>query len=120
MVVQRSEIETALDELSMAPPDNQAGVGNIEGAVGDLEAAVSDGLLDPAEGAQFMDQLAAIARQLAADALDQAIDQGADPTVIDEALEALADGDALRALGAFKDAVNAYKDALAKAESVLA
>ena len=114
---------TALDELNKTPPDNQAAVGNIESAVGSLETAVIDGLLDPAEGIQLMDQLAGIARQLAVAALDEAIAQGA---VIGDAELALDEGDALRASGLagvvitdFKEAVNKYKDALAKAESVL-
>lgn len=46
------------------------------------EAAVNDGLLDPDQGTQLMDQLAGIARQIAVDALDQAIAQGGNPAVI--------------------------------------
>ena len=113
----KAYLETALAELVKTPPDNQAAVANLEGAVGDLEAAVSDGLLDPTQGTDLMDQLAGAARKLAVDALNQAIAQGGDPDSISDAEQALAEGDALRALGAFKDAVNAYKDALAKAES---
>lgn len=116
----KAKARVALAELNKTPPDNQAAVGNIEGAVGDLEAAVKDGLLDPTQGTQLMDQFAAIARQFAVDALNQAIAQGGDPTKISEAQQALADGDALKASGTFKDAVNKYKDALAKAESALA
>ena len=92
---------------------------NIEGAVGDLEAAVG---LDPTVDSDLidlMDELAGIAQQLATEALDEAIAQGGDPGDINDAQQALADGDALRASGAFKDAVNKYKDALAKAESAL-
>ena len=54
-----------------------------------------------------------------ADALEEAIAQGGDAGEIDEAELALDDGDALRDSGTFKDAVNKYKDALAKAESAL-
>ena len=112
------ELETALQELA---PDRQAAVGSIEGAVGDLEAAVKDGLLDPQPGAQLMDQLVGVARQLAADALALAQAQPlADLNVIADARQSLDDGDALRALWAFKDAVNRYKDALANAEAALA
>ncbi len=50
---------------------------------------------------------------------DEALVQDGDPIIIDDAEQALADGDALRDLGAFKDAVNKYKDALAKAESAI-
>ncbi len=67
-----------------------------------------------------MDQLAGIARQLAVDALNQAIaDPQSDPDKINEAEQELADGDALRALGAFTDAVDKYKDALVSAEKAL-
>ena len=89
----------------------------MEGAVGDLEAAVKDGLLDPTQGIQLMDQFAGIAQQIAADALDEAIAQGGDPGEINDAQQALDEGDGLRASEAFKDAVNKYKDALSKAES---
>ena len=111
------KLQTALDEFNNTPPDNQSAVGDLEGAVGDIEAAINEGL-DLMQGIELMDQLAGIARQVATDALDQAIARGADPTVVADAQQALDDGDFLRASGAFfKDAVNKYKDALAKAES---
>jgi len=114
-----ASLQTALDELDKDPPDNQAAVGNIEGAIGDLEAAVNEGL-DPVLGAQLMDALTGIARQLAVDAIDEAIaDPGSDPGEISDAQQSLADGDALRASGDYKDAANKYKDALSKAESAL-
>ena len=113
----KAKTQTAVNELNKDPADNQAATGNIEGAVGDLEVAVNAGLFDPEEGAQLMDQLAGIARQIAADALAQAIDGGGNPTIIAEAQQALADGDALRISGAFKDAINNYKVGLTKAES---
>ena len=92
-------------------------MGIIEGAVGDLEAAVKDGLLDSGLGIRLMHQIAAIARQLAADALALAkAESSADPSDVAAAQESLADGDVLRVSGAFKDAVNKYKDALAKVE----
>lgn len=111
-------LQTAQTELDKTPPDNQAAVGNIEGSVGDIEAAIDEGL-DPVEAEQLMDQLAGIARQLAMAAIDDAIDQGGDPTEIAEAQQALAEGDVLRDTGAFKDAINKYKDALAKAEGAI-
>ena len=69
-----AKLDTAKDELAKDPPDNQAAVGNIEGAIGEIEAAISDGL-DPeveAELTELMDTLAGIARQLAVDAIDDA------------------------------------------------
>ena len=107
--------QTALNELTKTPPDNQAAMGNLEGAVGDLEAAIGlDPTRDPVlEG--LMDQLADSAKLLAVTAIDAAI--GGDPVKIVDAQQSVADGDALRAAGAFKDAVAKYKDAVAKAES---
>ena len=42
-----------------------------------------------------------------------------DPITISEAEDYLAEGETLRMAGVYKDAVNKFKDALAKAESVL-
>ncbi len=114
-----TKLQTALQELSESPPDNQATMGTLEGAVGDLEAAVQDGLLDSGQGNQLMGQLTEIARVLAVEAIDEAIAQGGDAGEIGDAQQAVAEGDTLRASGAFKDAVNQYKDALAKAEGAL-
>ena len=111
-----SKLDDALAELNKTPPDNEAAVGNIEGAVGDLQAAVDDGLLDGELGEQLMDQLAAIAKQLAVNAINDAIFRGGDPTKIIEAEQALDDGNAERDSKDFKAAVNKYKDALANAE----
>jgi len=124
----KAQAQTALDELNKEPPDNQAAMGNIEGAVGDLEAAIG---LDPAQDpdvTNLTDQLTGVARQLAVEALTQAQailtcdNPITDPNVVCEAEDALADGDVQRGLGAsffgaFKDAVSLYKVALAKAES---
>ena len=85
---------------------------------GGLEAAVIEGL-DPADGEELMDALAGIARQLAVDAINQAIASGGDEVKIATAEQALDDGDELRTAGAYKDAVNEYKDALAEAEGAL-
>jgi hypothetical protein len=114
-----SSLETALEEILKDPPDNQAAIGNLEGAVGDIEAAVNDGLLDPDVGEYLMDQIAEIARQLAYEAIQIAIEQGGDPDEIQEAQDYLDEGDLLRESGQYKDAVAKYKDALAKAESAI-
>ena len=106
-----AKAQMAVAELNKTPSDNQAAVGNIEGAVGELEAAVQEGLY-PAQGAELMDGFAAVARRLAT----AAIDRGGDYGKIAVAQMARAQGDALRASGTFKDAVNEYKDAVANAE----
>lgn len=108
---------TAIDELNK--PDNQAAIGNVEGAVGDLEAAVKDGLLDAEQGISLMDDLACVAKQLADNALGQAIADGGDPEKISEARDCVNAGDALRISGSYKEAVAKYKDALSKAEGAL-
>jgi len=51
--------------------------------------------------------------------VEEAIVAGGDPIKTAEAQDALEDGDALRALEDSKDAVNKYKDALAKAKSAI-
>lgn len=113
-----AKVQAALDELTKNPPDNQAAVGNIEGAVGDLEAAVKDGLLDPVQGEQLMDQLARITRALATCVLlCEAVD--CNEPEIDEAWQYLTKGDSLRDSGMLKDSINKYKDSLSKAESAL-
>ncbi len=73
--------------------------------------------LDPGHGTELMDQLAALARRLAVEALNQLIAQEGDPTIIAEAQQFIDEGDAFRAAVAFKDAVDKYKDALVSAES---
>jgi parallel beta-helix repeat protein len=119
----RDKVVCALEELEKSPPDNQAVVGNLEGAVGDIEAAVKDDLLDLADGIYLIDQAVRVARQLAVNAIMDAIERGGDPDSITEAQGYLDEGDVLRASGLsgniqdFKEAVNKYKDALAKAES---
>ncbi len=83
-----------------------------------MDAAVNEGL-DPTQGGLLMDQLTGSVRQLAVDAIDQAIAQGGDLAEINQAQVLLDDGDVLRASESFKEAVSKYKDALAKAESAI-
>ncbi len=111
--------QTVLEELAKEPPDQQAAMGNIEGVVGELEAMISDEFIGPALGKQIASELTGAARILASLAIETAIDSGGDQQIITDANALLADGDNLRAAIAFKDAVNKYKDALAKAESSL-
>ena len=61
--------------------------------------------------------MAESANLLAVIAIDAAIGRGGDPVKIVDAQQFAADGDALRAAGAFKEAVAKYKDAVAMAES---
>ena len=69
------KLSDVLGYLTQVPPDIQAAVGGIEGAVGELAAAVKDGLLPPAQGDQFMDQLAAITKHLSTNPQDQSLGQ---------------------------------------------
>ncbi|MHA2356190.1 MAG: hypothetical protein ACXADC_13500 [Candidatus Thorarchaeota archaeon] len=114
-----SRVQNALDELDKTPPDNLAAIGNIEKAVSDLEAAVRDEILDLDLGKQLLDSFLAIARQIVVNALDHAIAAGGDLDSIDEAVQYLAEGDALWSSGDYKKAVDKFKDALSKAESSL-
>ncbi|MEE9123543.1 MAG: hypothetical protein V3U14_03490 [candidate division NC10 bacterium] len=112
------KLQDALGELTESPPDNKKALRKIEGAVKKLKEAIKKGL-DPAEGTEFMDQLAEIARQIAVEALNEAIAQGGRPKKINDAQKALAKGDALRATGKFNKAVAKYREALKEAERSL-
>jgi serine protease AprX len=113
----RDKLQKALDELNKTPPARQAAMGAIEGALGDLEAAAAEGHLDAAQRTRLLDRVTGAARQLAVDALEEATARGGKQAEIAQANRALNEGDALRAVGSFKAAVNKYKDALSKAES---
>jgi subtilisin family serine protease len=113
----RDKLQKALDELNKTPPARQAAMGAIEGALGDLEAAAAEGHLDAAQRTRLLDRVTGAARQLAVDALEEATARRGKQAEIAEANRALGEGDALRAVGSFKAAVNKYKDALSKAES---
>lgn len=110
------KMRNGLDELAKIPPNRQAAARSIEGAIDDIETAVDAGLLPAASGNELMDTLVEAVRLFADQAVAEAVARSADPAQIAEALESLADGDAQRATGAFKDAVNKYRDALSKAE----
>jgi serine protease AprX len=113
----RDKLQKALDELNKTPPARQAAMGAIEGALGDLEAAAAEGHLDASQRTRILDRVTGAARQLAVDALEEATARGGKQAEIAEANRALSEGDALRAVGSFKAAVNKYKDGLSKAES---
>ena len=110
-----AKAEVALEELAKDPPDDQAAAGNLEGSVGEVEAAQGEGL-DAAVGASIMDGLARAVRHLAITAIEDAVGRGGNSDKIATARDSLAEGEALRASGAFKDAVNKYKDAISNAE----
>ncbi|MDJ0839342.1 MAG: S8 family serine peptidase [Acidobacteriota bacterium] len=102
-----SGVETALEEF--LKPDYEAFIGNIEGAVGDLEAAVEENNCnDPAELNDLLNALADAAVAVALQEINNASGN------IRDALESLAEGDAERGAGEFKDAVAKYKDVLGK------
>ena len=84
--------------------------------MGEIDSAVSSGDLTAAEGASLEERITGAARMIAVEAIDQARARGGNAAKIAEANRALADGDALRASGAGKAAVNKYKDAAGKAE----
>ncbi len=108
-----SSCQVALNEFKKAPPDFQAAAGNFEGAVGDLEVAIEDNGLDKTQGEQIINQLLDILRQMADDAINDAIERGADVTTAEDKFS---EGEIARAAGEFKTAAAKYKDALATAE----
>jgi serine protease AprX len=112
----RAKLETAVAELRKSPPARQAALGAIEGAVGEIDSAVSSGDLTASQGASLNERVTGAARQLAVEAIDDAVERGGNAGKVTEARRALAEGDALRASGANKAAVNKYKDAAGKAE----
>ena len=112
-------LDKAFEEFGKLPADYQAALGQLEGAVGLLQSAIDDDLLDSDLGTQLMDEIAGVAREFAERALGDARRRRAEPDVIAEAQEYSDEGDMLRGAGLFKDAINKYKDALAKAESAV-
>jgi hypothetical protein len=109
-----AKLEAASGKLDA--DDRQGGLGELEGAVGDLEAAVKAFRSFSVVGTGLMNDLAAISRSHAEDAIDEAVARDGDTGKIDAAEIALAGGDARRNAGRFKSAVAKYKDAAAMAE----
>ena len=109
-------LEEALDELGDDPADREDIAKRVEDAVGDLEAAVSDGEIATTFGNTEMDLLSAAVRTLADLSINEAAAHGGEPDKITEAEDFLAVGDTFRADGQFQQSVDAYKDAISKAE----
>ncbi len=101
---------TAFDEFTNKnPPDNEAALGNIEGAVGDLEATFNDNeCSNPGKLTNLMKDLAGIAREVVNQAIEEA---SGDTTDAEAARDA---GNDHRTADEYKDAVSKYKDALSK------
>lgn len=108
-------LEEALDELSENPPDIADAIDEIQDAAKEIEKAIKKGL-DPSIGTALLQVLAGVARDLAVEAINDAIARGGDPGDIAEAQEKLAEGDALRDAGEYADAINQYEKAADKAE----
>lgn len=109
-------IAVALIELNESPPDLRAALGRLEAAVGDLEAALGAGL-EPSVVIGLMTALADAGRHLVQMTLDAAIAGDGYTAETAEAEYLLAQGDAFRDAGAYKDAVSRYRDALARSAS---
>ena len=113
-------LQAAEEALASPSPDPKVGLENLKSAAAGLEAAVKDGLLDSGTADQLMELLARISRVEAVGAIEAAEAQGGNQKQIQKARDSLADGDALVASGEFKQAISAYKKALAKAQSAIA
>ena len=83
--------------------------------VGDLEVAVRQFPSFAAQGTGLMSEIAADARLVAEDAIDQAKVRGVSSKKIAEAEKAREEGDSKLSDGKYKDAVAKYKDAASKA-----
>ncbi len=112
----RAKLETAVAELRKTPPNRVGALGAIEGAVGEIESATASHELTASQGASLLDRVSGAARQIAVEAIDEAVERGGSASKIADARSHLAQGDSLRTKGAFKPAVNKYKDAAGKAE----
>lgn len=111
-----AKVQAARQKLSANPLYRTEPITELEGAAGDLEAAVASGLLAPAEGNALVDRVANAARLLTEEAIALGVARGDDPERIAEAEQRLAQGDATRADGQFKNAVAAYATACGTAE----
>lgn len=77
-----------------------------------LEKAVNDELLDAAQIQETLDTLTGAAHQLAVGSLQRAISDGISEEIIDQAQQALADGELLRFAGASASAIDEYAKAM--------
>lgn len=104
-------------ELNYPSPDIQAAFRNVEESAGDWAGIVNDGFLDVKVGTQLIESLTYVAKLLAMEAIDRAMDTGSDLDLINEAQYELNEGNRLKASGLYVDARSRYKDALTKAEA---
>ena len=111
-----AKVNAAGEKLRQARPDRQGALGELEGAVGDLDAAASAAGQPRGAGVDLMDRIAGVARELAENAIRDALASRRNSSKIAEARAAFARGDARRRARGFKDALAAYKDASSKAE----
>ena len=119
-----NSIVAAEDDLRKQPPEKEAGISDLEAAVASICEAVDSGLeTDIAYG--LVNPLVGFARELAVNAIDEAMAQGGDFRDIEAAATSLAAGDAHRSANfegnceASKDAVTSYSAALINAENAL-
>jgi len=111
-------LQGAVSDLSKTPANRVDSVDEIKKAIEDLERAEADGL-DAIVADDFMDRLASIARQLAQEAIADALAFGGDSQKIDEAMAFLSDGDTNFLLPDYVEAAADYKEAAKKAKEAL-
>jgi len=110
------QLGLAQSQLSGVPPNPVAALRKIRLAVRSLERAVNRGL-DPASVAQTLDDLVGFAREVADNAISDAINRGGKSKRIARAQQHLASGDAKRSSAQWPDAITKYNAALRKALS---
>jgi hypothetical protein len=108
------QLGLAQSQLSGVPPDPIAALRKIRLAVRSLQRAVNRGL-DPASVAQTLDDLVGFARNVADNAISDAINRGGEPRRIARAQQKLASGDAERSSERWPRAITKYIAALRKA-----
>jgi hypothetical protein len=112
----RSKAQDAVDALSAQPPDPARAAQKLQ----DMATKVQDAVnlypgLDPAQGATLMDEGAAIARELATNAIDAAIARGGGLLSILAAQTSRTSGDTVRLLGDYITAIGDYQSAISAA-----
>jgi uncharacterized protein len=109
-----AKAEAALEKLEDG--DRKGAAGELEGAAGDLEQAVRKGDAPFAVGTVLLQDLGAIARLLAVDAIEEAKARGGSASKIGQAERQLARGDERLAAGRYKEGIARYTTAISQAE----
>ena len=119
-----AKLAVASAEFSKMPPENIVAVRNLEAAVGDLQAAIDAGLVNPAQGNGWQNEIVALALAVANIAINLALIRAGAPPVpvpipvdIVEAQKSVVVGIGFFDLFKFLEAIKEFLEALEKAEA---